>query len=267
MTVLIHDQECAAELRRKRKRGKAAEPKERVWINERVCEGCGDCGEKSSCLSVIPVETEFGRKTHIHQASCNKDFSCLEGDCPSFLTVVPGEKAKHEVPALGVELPEPRRLVDAARLRRADDGHRRHRRRDRQPGARHGGADRRPARLGPRPDRPVAEGRPGDRRTCASRATRSRPRARRPRAASTCTSASTCWAPRAAKNLADRRPRAHGGGRLHQRGADRPHGHRRGRALPGARGASSTRSTPPRGASTTSTSTRSGSRSACSATT
>jgi indolepyruvate ferredoxin oxidoreductase len=112
VTVLIHDQECAAELRRKRKRGKAAEPSERVWINERVCEGCGDCGHKSNCLSVIPVETEFGRKTQIHQASCNKDFSCLEGDCPSFLTVVPGKKAKHETPPLGVELPEPDRLVD-----------------------------------------------------------------------------------------------------------------------------------------------------------
>jgi indolepyruvate ferredoxin oxidoreductase len=111
VTVLIHDQECAAELRRKRKRGKAAEPAERVWINERVCEGCGDCGHKSNCLSVVPVETEFGRKTQIHQASCNKDFSCLEGDCPSFLTVVPGEKAKHRTPDLDVQLPEPERLV------------------------------------------------------------------------------------------------------------------------------------------------------------
>jgi len=111
VTVLIHDQECAAELRRKRKRGKAPEPAERVWINERVCEGCGDCGEKSNCLSVVPVETEFGRKTQIHQASCNKDLSCLEGDCPSFLTVVPGEKARHRTPDLEVQLPEPERLV------------------------------------------------------------------------------------------------------------------------------------------------------------
>jgi indolepyruvate ferredoxin oxidoreductase len=94
VSALIFDQTCAAELRRRRKRGLAADPRRRVVINELICEGCGDCGVASNCLSVEPVDTEFGRKRRINQSTCNKDLSCIDGFCPSFVTVEGGELRK-----------------------------------------------------------------------------------------------------------------------------------------------------------------------------
>ena len=110
VSVLIYDQTCAAEKRRRRKRGTFPDPVKRVIINEAVCEGCGDCGVVSNCVSVQPLDTEFGRKRTIDQSSCNKDFSCVKGFCPSFVTVHGAEPKKGRAMAVEADisgLPEP----------------------------------------------------------------------------------------------------------------------------------------------------------------
>lgn len=94
VSVIIYDQTCAAEKRRRRKKGEYPDPDQRLFINEAVCEGCGDCGVQSNCTSILPLETEFGRKRAIDQSSCNKDYSCVKGFCPSFVTVTGGKLKK-----------------------------------------------------------------------------------------------------------------------------------------------------------------------------
>lgn len=103
-SVLLYDQTCAAEKRRRRKRGLMEDPNRRLFINESVCEGCGDCGKKSNCLSLIPLETEWGRKRAIDQSSCNKDYSCVKGFCPSFVSVMDGKIRRPEPKSTPEEL-------------------------------------------------------------------------------------------------------------------------------------------------------------------
>jgi indolepyruvate ferredoxin oxidoreductase len=125
VTVLIHDQFCAAELRRSRKRGQLVMPTQRIVINHRICEGCGDCGDVSNCLSVQPVDTPLGRKTTIDQASCNFDMSCVEGDCPAFMTVEAGADARpisDVEPTLEVPDPIADTAIDLVRIRLAGIG-------------------------------------------------------------------------------------------------------------------------------------------------
>ena len=111
VSVILYDQPCATERRRLRKRGKWADPAIRTFINSEVCEGCGDCGRVSNCMAIEPLETEFGRKRRINQSSCNKDFSCIQGFCPSFVTVQGGRLRKPEATATETRflppIPEP----------------------------------------------------------------------------------------------------------------------------------------------------------------
>jgi indolepyruvate ferredoxin oxidoreductase len=121
LTVLVYDQTCAAEKRRRRKRGTFPDPAKRVFINDAVCEGCGDCSEKSNCVSVKPLETELGRKRQIDQSNCNKDFSCLNGFCPSFVTINGGQVRKATRPQLKLVQDDPFAALPMPTLRSLDE--------------------------------------------------------------------------------------------------------------------------------------------------
>ena len=183
--MLIYDQTCAAEKRRRRKKGEYPKATQRVFINEAVCEGCGDCGVQSNCTSILPVETEFGRKRAIDQSSCNQDYSCVQGLLPELRD---GRRRHAEEVARGRSkgrrarsspLPEPPSAAackDA--LQHPHHRHRRHRRHHHRRAARHGGASGRQGHLGAGHDRHVAE----ERRRHLARAHRA-PARRHPRSA------------------------------------------------------------------------------------
>ena len=182
VSVLIYDQTCAAEKRRRRKKGEYPQANARLFINEAVCEGCGDCGVQSNCTSLLPLETEFGRKRVIDQSSCNQDYSCVDGFCPSFVTVE-GAKVRKSRAGSGPAaaefgpLPEPAAACSAGcPLQRPDHRHRRNRRHHDRCAARHGGASGRQGHLRAGHDRHVAEERRGHLACSHCGATRQNPR-------------------------------------------------------------------------------------------
>ncbi|MFN7177879.1 MAG: indolepyruvate ferredoxin oxidoreductase family protein, partial [Thermaurantiacus sp.] len=108
VSAILYIQTCAAEKRRRRKKNQFPDPDRRVWINPEVCEGCGDCSVQSNCVSIVPLDTELGRKRQIEQSSCNKDFSCVKGFCPSFVSVRGGKLRRPKAEAFDLpDLPAP----------------------------------------------------------------------------------------------------------------------------------------------------------------